>query len=745
MSRFISNVMRLAIVDKVDYASGVVYTKWMDQSGEDGPVVPIPHPFPGQKGEGIFTGIRQGNVISLAMLSNERYIPVSVVPMPGAYNDLNGVPESSFDDVGFPSLNGGDIVIQGATGAQLRYNYNGDVVFSNSFGEGVIFGGDSNESSRCSIEVPSVVAYSISLSGIKAAGIVRRDVRAEEGELDYADYLTDLDVEKTLEEVGWNTTKQVAYISRSPTTNGTSASDNKRLKNPGFIEERELIYEFGKDWEVKDYKTELDRLNDSEISLTRPTDRAVRRSNILNLSQVNPNELMEKVNGTLVDIFGNLLSINKNILLPPKGETTNDLLKSIFEINRHTVAFHMEINTKKGYGYREGNNQQITRKPVLLEGEGFPDVSSSKDNARDRSRWALRVDKEGLTTINIPATSETGNVPLLTRQENSSILNVDDKGNVGKGIRNDPYSLYRNSKNQDIFHDQFGPGGIKVVGEQNQIENRLKGNLTSWEGENQKSLPQYVEAGTAFHDITQTAYTILKNNTNINASDIFDESSAIKSDPPAITNEINASVPKAEISEAQRDPITGLVVGQPNAGGRSAQVNLDGSLETSIGANTIDRVSWIIDTAGAVVARLGRDRNGRSAIIQADGYVVMEVGGFDFLGDGADDGVDRRFVGSSGDERKDSLPGDPTRFRSGKMVIRLRRANPEKTGPDADGDDSLLILDETGISIVSAGRMNFLSKQDMTFQSESRIVLEAPVSQFYIDNPRFVIRDGRII
>lgn len=740
MSRTVSNVLRLAVVDKVDYASGVVYTKWMDQAGEDGPIVAIPHPFPGQKGEGVFTGIRKGNTIALAMLSNERYIPVSIVAMPGSYDDLLSVAEASFDDVGFPYLNPGDIVIQGATGGQLRYNYDGDILINNSFGEGIIYGGDSDESVRCSIETPSPLSYMVSHSGISAVGLIRRDMRVDEGE-NYADYLLDLDVEKTLEEVGWDVTKRVAYVTRTPTTKGTDASNDKHFKNPAFVENRQLLYEFGKDWYVKDFQTELKRLEDSEVSLNNPTDRGARRSNVLSLSQTNPNELLEKVSGTLVDIFGNLLTINKVILPTPQGTKADEILRQIFEINRHTVVFHMEINTKKGYGYREG--AATTKKPVLLE--NFPDPMVSANNARDRSRWSLRVDKEGLTTVNIPATSETGNIPLLTRQETSSTLKIDDKGNIQKGLRSDPDGLYRNSKNQDIFHDQFGPGGVKLTDSSvNKVENRLSGNKTSWKDEtgSQYILPKYIEAGTAFHDITQTAISLLKNTINITASDIFDESSTVEADPPAITNEVNASVPKAESSNAQRNPKTGLVEDQPNAGGRSAQINLDGSLEMSIGANTIDRVSWVLDTAGAVITRLGRDRMGRSAVVQADGTVAIEIGGFDFVGEGSDDTVDTRFVGR-GDSRATSLPGDPKRYKSGKMVIKLMRANPAGTGPDEDV--GFLVWDDTGISIVSAGRMNFISKLDMIFQSESRIVHEAPVVQNYIDNPKFILRDGRIM
>ena len=350
------------------------------------------------------------------------------------------------------------------------------------------------------------------------------------------------------------------------------------------------------------------------------------------------------------------------------------------------------------------------------------------------------MDKEGLTKINIPASSETGNVPMLTRYETSSVLEIDEKGNFKNKARSgeDSAFLFRNEKNQDIFLDQFGPGGIKVLG--NTTENRLKGKKTSWldSSNTQKTFGKNIESGTAFHDITSTAAALLKENINKNASDIFTNPN-VSNDPGAIAKEIDARVPTSS-STAIRNLTTGLVTGQPNAGGRSLHLNLDGSLESSIGANTVDRVSWILDTAGALVARLGRDRQGRSAIIQADGTIAIEVGGFDFVGENSTDEVDTRFVGR-GQGRKSTLPGDPNRFRSGKVVLRIRRSNAANTGPDTD--DNLVIIDETGVTVKTAGRLNLVSDMDMTLQSKSRLLLDAPKVQIYESNPKLARRDSR--
>jgi hypothetical protein len=164
----------------------------------------------------------------------------------------------------------------------------------------------------------------------------------------------------------------------------------------------------------------------------------------------------------------------------------------------------------------------------------------------------------------------------------------------------------------------------------------------------------------------------------------------------------------------------------------------------SIGANTIDRVAFTLDTAGALIARLGRDRQGRSAIIQTDGSVALEVGGWDFIGHTANDQVDTRFVGG-GSERSTTLPNDEYRFRNGKVVIRIRRANPNNTGPDADGADHLVILDETGISIESSGRLNIKSDMDLTIKSGGQLILDGEAVRIYEHNSRFITKSGRRI
>jgi len=65
----------------------------------------------------------------------------------------------------------------------------------------------------------------------------------------------------------------------------------------------------------------------------------------------------------------------------------------------------------------------------------------------------------------------------------------------------------------------------------------------------------------------------------------------------------------------------------PSYSGVSANINLEGSLETSIGADTADGKSITLDTQGGAVLWLGKDKKGRSLSVQTDGDAMFNIGG----------------------------------------------------------------------------------------------------------------------
>lgn len=733
--RFPGLQTRLAIVTSVDYSTGQAQTRWLDDD-EDGPSIPIPHPFSG-RGEGIYVGLRVGTLVALNKASNARFIPVAILPLRGFYSSsLSDIAEMWFDDTSLPIISDGEIVVQGVGGSQLRFNAGGNIGLRNSLEEGLLLGGDRDAAHRCSILRLPPVAYTLSQAGLEACGIVRRDIRPNEESLDAAAYdpMFDLDSEQLLEEVGRDPTQDVTHGTRRSTSGAAAVA---AFRNPPFVERRHILYEFGTGWNVDTKQEEERMLREGILPVRIFSDRRERRSNILSLSLSYPNELMEVVDGTLVDVFGNLLDINRGILPVPSGKDVKAFLESVMENARHTVALHREINTRKGWVYTSSNI------PHLVD---IPDTSKSADNARDRSRWFIDVDKEGLTKINIPATSETGNVPCLVRHESSSAVKVDDQGNAKPDGRDedDAKRLFRNdlkegAQRQDVFLDQFGPGGItvKCVTSRDKqsadlsLTNRLSGKETSKVDGQTAYLPPMIQAGTAFHSIVKTAEKLLKASMNMVSYDAVNkDAQPPKGDGAAVNDKVIQSF-LASAGEAVKRDKAGRPTNYPNAGGRSLNANFDGSVELSIGANTVDRLSWIMDTAGGIVAHIGRDRYGRSAVIQMDGSLALEIGGYDYLMDTST--ADQRFT-----NRKETLKQDINVFRAGKVVIRVRRANVAGTGPDEgiDNLDQVLIIDENGVSIQATGQLSLKSTMDMVLQSKGQIVLDGKAVVFYTDRMR---------
>ncbi len=77
----------------------------------------------------------------------------------------------------------------------------------------------------------------------------------------------------------------------------------------------------------------------------------------------------------------------------------------------------------------------------------LPDINSNTDYARNRARFFIDIDKEGQFKMNVPASSEKGNVSLLSRYENYSTFGEEDNKN--------PNKLVYREDNLDIFHDSF--------------------------------------------------------------------------------------------------------------------------------------------------------------------------------------------------------------------------------------------------------------------------------------------------
>ncbi|MHA2067215.1 MAG: hypothetical protein ACXABY_22835, partial [Candidatus Thorarchaeota archaeon] len=219
-----------------------------------------------------------------------------------------------------------------------------------------------------------------------------------------------------------------------------SVAGDSLARNPSYVEKREIIYEFESSFGFTNDQQEVDIYDTGEEpEVTNNFRRTKSRYDTLNLSLNFPNFLIEKMEGTMVDIYGNILDLNRQIL--PVGvdddlsfrkiqENLSKTFTGLREVSRKGVAFHWELNA------RHINSDLKTPQEI-------PDVNITKDYARDRSRFFMDIDKEGQFKINVPASSEKGNVPILARYENySRVLAAEEES--------DPEEFERNRDNVDV-------------------------------------------------------------------------------------------------------------------------------------------------------------------------------------------------------------------------------------------------------------------------------------------------------
>jgi hypothetical protein len=456
-------------------------------------------------------------------------------------------------------------------------------------------------------------------------------------------------------------------------------------KNPPLVEDREIHYEFQYNSVISDDLTESVLYGTTHSSTTKlppNLNRRTSRADTLSLTLDSPNFLMESVKGTTVDIFGNILDLNRNPIPIGQGQNTiqasnsNNKVQAFLAIKaleRKSVAYHFEINARKDL---TGSNGQLS----------LPNINSNADYSRSRSRFFFDVDKEGQFKLNVPASSETGNVPLLARYENYSSFSTDDNGNT------DQLTFIKDNK--DIFLDSFAApiatpvtsgfnyavarGSIKLVdgsGGDGAPLDRITSNIIG--------TPTHIMHGTVYHDILQTCY-VHQNNAFINYQ-------LGTSTTPILINNTTFPVLKNVVSNVIL--VSGL---SANAGGRSGSMNFDGSIEVNIGANTIDRQSMWLDTAGGIVVNMGRDNSGRSAMMSMNGDVYLQIGGF----------------GVSGDQRFPTLNGS----KGGTFDIRVINSG---------GQCSVVRFDDNGVTLITPGNLQIHSNQDLTITADHNMTIES--------------------
>lgn len=438
----------------------------------------------------------------------------------------------------------------------------------------------------------------------------------------------------------------------------TSAPNiNGNTRNPAFTENRTIIYEFADSYDVMSDEKELNYYKTLKSDQTLTTKRRESRADAFSLNNNNPNELIECIKGTGVDLYGNVLDINRSIIPIGKENKSSirfskdkkieDVYKLIKQMNRKGIAYHFELNSKKS----------IFENP--------PDTKDKQvDYGRNRSKFFFDIDKEGLFKLNITSTSEVGNIPLLTRYENYSTLNPKD---------GDTDILMFNDNDQDIFLESFAIGCVNINDEF--LDNGLAGPKDRFDDK------VHIKHGTAYHNISEACISFQSK--DYSPMEYFKISKLGRQEIPYISSIVDKNI-----------YVSGS---KANAGGRSGSINLDGSVDINIGANTSDRQSMWLDTAGGILARLGRDKNNVSIGMSLDGDLLVEVGG-------KAPNQDSRFTNND--------------FRPGAVDIRVFNSN--------EKEFTAVRIDEQGVTITTPGSLVMSANQNFAIKSNGTLSLEAP-------------------
>jgi hypothetical protein len=609
--------------------------------------VPTPHPYAG-RGGGFLAGIEKDSLVLVANGPGEKWYCVAVIPDHNFYFNLDGAIDIKEHETPYTRLNEGELSIKSNQGSKIDLVNSGNILIDAGIGLSSADIELSRESNALFTRVDN--NYSFTEAGRIIEGVIKRDMGSLERstDTDTVNFLDSETYERLLSEIG--------RFPENEVQDRTTKLIKQAVRNPPLIEKRELIYEYVNSTDVRHIEDEIKYYTDSVGEAldvqTSPSSRNSRRTDVLNLNQRNFNHLIEKVEGTLVDIYGNILDINRNIINIPTIENVNTKigidkkgLKRVYDHHRRAVKFHYEINSRKDIDSSEPAESDKT-----------------KNNAKNFSRWSVDVDSEGLTKINIPSSSETGNIPVLSRYFTSRDETDEENRSKERGD-------FRDQDRRDIRIKQFGAKSGNDFGGQG-INNSDYAPKTI---DNSS-----VTVGTAYHDLMNIAESIFSNGGAL-------------VDPSRVPN-VSTDGPMSE-SVSNKIPDIGAIP-EANAGGRSLHLNLDGSMEMSVGADTVDKKSMVIDTQGGVISHFGMDRNGRSIIQQTDGDIIIQVGGST----------------TSNDDRFDTEQSRP-----GRIEIHLNRSG--------QGTSQKILIDENGMTFDVQGNMMLKSSGDMILDSGSRLLL----------------------
>tara|TARA_A200000159_G_scaffold164670_1_gene195407 strand:- start:4248 stop:6599 length:2352 start_codon:yes stop_codon:yes gene_type:complete len=430
-----------------------------------------------------------------------------------------------------------------------------------------------------------------------------------------------------------------------------------RLRNLTLSEHRLTVNEFceedaftGFDQEEA-YATSENTKNYEDKSHLRSIDS---RSS-LNLA---PHQLIEVISGNVVNSAGQLLDINYSSVPTGDAEGRPEVGTIEFEKNRRI--------SRRGLGY----HFQLSTNSISSKG------------SNDIDNFIFALDKKGLLKVNVPVSDLSDNIMFPTAADFSHSSGQVLTRPLNKSVKH-PVPVYLRDKNGETVLPALNAADfVKNKGGQQFRETgvRFLNNSNYFEGFEGSDKSGAVRVNfTAYHNMYAAAEMLIANTISqilipnncsvcpghvvgspvnepferylgpLNGAGVDPDTAlkymstvAVEPQKPAMYSGGETTVAGETYSElkgfgaySNSFSVTkdekGLGVKSEDKtfdpGGKSANINFEGAVDVSVGKDNTDQKSLVLDTAGSMIAWLGKDEAGRSLVLQTDGAMAINVGG----------------------------------------------------------------------------------------------------------------------
>jgi hypothetical protein len=479
------------------------------------------------------------------------------------------------------------------------------------------------------------------------------------------EFNTDLSRDSKLREIGFWQGEDISNLS---TPVG--------LRNPALSEYKLIINEMATEFGFSGFDKELEKIENSSSAARRYPNLSRDREtgNCLRLSE---GELIEIIGGNLADINGLILDLNYNPVsysLAVPSVDRDARLEEAFRKSRRGIGYHFKLSTNS-----KSSDVSTSLKDFIfdIDKEGILKVNIPKSTGTGNIPYVTDINfqaKAGNRILGIASANPTikEKIPVNIRDREGKVVDQKPMGVIYRetGVRfantsNEAYFPISNESQKSTIrinttkhHNIYAAAERLIANYVREIQipaafSREKDLVVA--GITLGSIPEIPSDADSYsrHSTFEVRYqptpTSANANDPINKSDVknnFYSTVAVSPESPAISTGGDTAVAGNiyGLDDALQPLISNYFKTEsgPNGinvtpdktsqnvvthGGVSSNMNLEGSLELSVGKDNVDSKSIVLDTAGSLVMWLGKDKNNRSMIFQSDGDVLVNVGG----------------------------------------------------------------------------------------------------------------------